>query len=82
MSPVAARDARSMSAAVVPASSRFAAEASLSVEGFANTFSAGTVNAVAYPPYTRNARTSSPGDAAPEAISVPGPSAAITPDTS
>jgi hypothetical protein len=72
----------SISAAVVPASSRFAAAGWSSAGGLANTSAAATVTRSAYPPEIRNASTSSPAAPPPEAISVSGPSASITPDTS
>lgn len=73
---------RSMSAAVPPTSSRFAASGKSSVAGLAKTSAAGTVSAELQPPETRKARTSSPTSPPPEAISVSGPIALSTPATS
>ncbi len=82
MSPSPTPVTCSISEAVHPARSRFAASPKDRDAGFANTSAAGTVTSVAQPPLIRKASTSSPTATGPEPISVSGPTAVTTPATS
>ena len=68
----------SMSAAVTPARSRFAASGKPSAAGLRKTSPAGTVTRLAYPPLIRKAITSSPTPT----LETPAPTASTTPATS